>query len=152
MWFGTLCRRRPAWQRLCDRHRKQVVMAPTLRNLLIASRELCVCFRSGTCPEIVDLVIPPTPPTNCIVDERVITIDSAALLSRSDPRQLLCRNQTVWEGTRQVVRALTRFPRSHNHQLRRGARVAKGAKGGILQICWLNAYVGYTLRALACRH
>jgi hypothetical protein len=51
----------------------------SLDRLLITARQLCVCFRSGDCPEVLLCATPPPPPTVSIVEERRIEIDPALL-------------------------------------------------------------------------
>ncbi len=83
-------------------------------RLLITSRGLCACFKSGEdCPEVVPPPLPPPPYVESIVDEPLIKINSALLTRAASSRTRL---PAIKEFLRKIHTAMTtswRVPRRH---------------------------------------
>ena len=71
-------------------------------RLIITCRNLCVCFQSGDCPEVISVTS--TSPQDCIVDEQAIQINPALLtLTASSTSRLPAMKETL----RKVQSAMT---------------------------------------------
>jgi hypothetical protein len=85
-----------------------------IEHLLITSRGLCVCFKSGKdCPEAISPSLPQGPIVESIVDEPVIAINPALLTQDTTSRT---RSPAMKEFLRRVQTAMTnswRNPRRH---------------------------------------
>src|SRR5262249_403536 len=71
-------------------------------RLIITCRNLCICFQSGDCPEVISVTS--TPPQDCIVDEQIIQINPALLTSTASSASRL---PAMKETLRKIQSAMT---------------------------------------------